>query len=220
MKKWMQMMVVVAGLASAAHAAFTGDAWPMSTAAWNAGNGTQGQYGNWSFKWAWNGVDTPADYHNAAWESNHGGWNMMWNQLDSNGNDDIYRTNVLLWYNPTRAIIAWTAPADGTYPLTVSADISLGAWDTGTRPIELSIQKNDTFLLSNTLYDATSTTHTVNLYSGNVTLKAGDVLYFRTRQSSGSDSVYESAAWNIQIPEPASLILLFLGAGGLLFRRR
>lgn len=212
MKMWMQMVVAVlsvAGLASA-------DTWPLNASDWSA-VGTASS--NWSAKWAWTGQTS--SYQNAAWDASHNDWDASWN-ANKSGTDGVFQDKVLMWHPDTYGIIAWTAPTAGTYTLTTSAGISLGWWDTETRLINLSVQKNGTFLVADTLYNTTSTIQTVNLYSGDLTLNQGDVLYFRMKQASGGSSVYEAAAWNISIvptPEPATMALLAMGGVAAMRRK-
>jgi hypothetical protein len=198
-------------------ASASADTWPMSESDWSSG----GSYGNWSVKYAWS--DQWSDghwsggYHDAIWDAGRQGWDASWNGA-ANGTQYVWRGAVGLWYDATDALLAWTAPADGEYTVTASALLVLADYDGAARSMELSIQKNyDAFVADRTSYSVTREASTVSVYSGSVTLSAGDTLYFRTRNQSNSS--YEEAAWAIAVvPEPMTLGLLTLG--GLFLARR
>lgn len=218
--------LILATLCTVARANSTSDAWPMSQSQWNAGNGVEGAYGNWYFKQAWydqwNNSHWWGDYHDANWNASNSCWNSS---AGDNRFDYITRTQVNVFDLTTSLIIAWQCPETGTYNLNVSVDYYAANWGQSLKSIGLSIQERqgNTFSMLDdlTYYQTAFTSQTATLYAGSITLNTGDWLYFRTQVKADENRVQPLVAnWNIAIPEPASLALLFLGAGSLAFRRR
>ena len=176
--------LILAALCVTARASFTSDTWPLSQAQWNAGNGTQGQYGDWYFKKAWydqwNNSHWWGAYHDADWNTANGCWigyDAAW--------DHITRTQVQLFDLANSLIIAWQAPTSGTFNLNVLGRLLLRQLGTVASsrsdcPSSNRVATSLPWWTTSPITKPRFPTRQHPCDNGPVTVSAGDWLYFRT----------------------------------------